>query len=402
MNEDTTWTTSAASLLANDSDPDGDHLSVVSVQDAVNGTVQLVNGNISFTPDTNFSGAASYTYTVNDGHGATDTAKVSIDVLSVNDAPQAHSDILIAAKNTGAVGSNEFAMTIPQSDLLVNDTDTDGNKLSITSVGSPVNGYVWIANGDVMFLPTVGFTGVAHFNYTVSDNHGGTSTITTDVMVANINGDGNANTLNGTESSDTMAGLGGNDVMNAAGGNDFMDGGAGNDTMSGGAGNDLMKGGAGNDSLDGGDDQDTLIGGAGADQLNGGAGNDLLEGSTGNDQLTGGAGADTFVWHLVDKGTTSTPAVDTITDFTAGASGDKLDIKDLLQNEHSDSNLTNYLHFTSNGTDTTISISSEGDFNGSNYASSTDQTIVLAGVHLTGTDADIINQLKSNGNLITD
>jgi len=402
MNEDSTWTATSAELLANDSDADGDALSIVSVQNAVNGSVQLNNdGTVTFTPNVNYSGAASYNYTVSDGHGGTDTATVSIDVLSLNDRPQANSDILIAAKNTAAQGSNEFAITIPQSDLLVNDTDPDGNKLSITSVGSPVNGFVWIANGDVMFLPVVGFTGTAHFSYTISDNHGGSSTATADVMVAGINGDGNSNTISGTDSGETIAGLGGNDTIFGAGGNDFIDGGAGNDSIVGGSGNDLIKGGAGNDTLEGGSDNDTLIGGAGNDSLNGGTGNDLLEGSTGNDQLTGGAGADTFVWHLTDKGTTAAPATDTIIDFTTGASGDKLDIKDLLQNENSD-NLSNYLHFTSNGTDTTISISSSGDFDGSNFSTSTDQTIVLSGVNLTGTDTDIINQLKTNGNLITD
>lgn len=412
MNEDETWTATAAELLANDSDKDGDALSITSVQNAVNGTVQLNgNGTVTFKPNANFSGAASYTYTVSDGHGGTDTATVSIDVLSVNDKPVANNDILIAAKNTAAAGSNQFAIVIPQSDLLVNDTDIDGNKLSIKSVevlpNGASNGYAWIsASGEVMFLPVVGFTGEATFKYYINDNFGGVSDTpaTVTVKVASINGNDSANTLNGTSGAgETFAGLGGNDTINALGGNDFIDGGAGNDSINGGAGNDLIKGGSGNDILEGGIGEDKLIGGLDNDQLSGGAGNDVLEGSSGNDQLSGGAGADTFVWHLVDKGTKTVPANDTVSDFTVGAGGDTLDIKDLLQNENS-GNLTEYLHFTSNGADTTISISSAGDFKGNNYSTATDQTIVLSGVNLTtmGTDADIINQLKNNANLITD
>ena len=75
-------------------------------------------------------------------------------------------------------------------------------------------------------------------------------------------------------------------------------------------------------------------------------------------------------------------------------------LSDLLQGENS-GNLTNYLHFTSDGTNTTVSISSSGSFNGSNYGTATDQTILLNGVNLTGGDVAIITALKVN-NLITD
>jgi VCBS repeat-containing protein len=76
----------ASNLLANDSDPDGHALSVTSVQGATHGTVAMSNGTITFAPDANYNGAASFTYTVSDGHGGTDTATVSFNLAPVNDA----------------------------------------------------------------------------------------------------------------------------------------------------------------------------------------------------------------------------------------------------------------------------------------------------------------------------
>ncbi|ABZ78462.1 putative outer membrane adhesin like protein [Shewanella halifaxensis HAW-EB4] len=84
--EDTPFTFTADSILANDTDPDGDILSIISVGNAENGTVELdVDGNVVFTPDTGYSGSASYDYTVQDEDGLTDTATVYFDVTPTRD-----------------------------------------------------------------------------------------------------------------------------------------------------------------------------------------------------------------------------------------------------------------------------------------------------------------------------
>jgi len=337
--EDTATSFSTASLLANDTDPDGDTLSVVSVQDATHGSVSLTGTAVIFTPHANYNGPASFTYTISDGHGGTSTATVHLNVTPVNDLPVATPDFLITSTGT--------ALTIPGSTLVANDTDVDGDALFVSAVSGGVNGSVSMTNGVITFTPKAGFNGLASFNYTLSDGHNGFSSGKVTVEVANVLGTAGDDVLSGTATADTLAGLGGND------------------------------------------------------NLNGGAGNDLLDGGAGNDTMTGGTGADTFVWHLADRGTTAAPAIDTITDFTTGVGGDKLDLRDLLQNENS-GNLTNYLHFSSDGTNTTISISSTGAFNGGNYGTATDQTIILTGVHLSGGDTNIINTLKNNSNLITD
>ena len=74
--EDKPLTITPATLLANDSDVDGDSLHIVSVQDAVHGSVALDDdGNVVFTPDANYYGnEASFTYTITDGNGGYDTA----------------------------------------------------------------------------------------------------------------------------------------------------------------------------------------------------------------------------------------------------------------------------------------------------------------------------------------
>jgi Ca2+-binding RTX toxin-like protein len=86
--EDVAISISVATLLSNDTDPNaGDTLTLVSVQDPVNGTVQLSGGNVLFTPAENFSGTASFTYTISDAAGLTSTATAIVNVTPVADAP---------------------------------------------------------------------------------------------------------------------------------------------------------------------------------------------------------------------------------------------------------------------------------------------------------------------------
>jgi Ca2+-binding RTX toxin-like protein len=134
-----------------------------------------------------------------------------------------------------------------------------------------------------------------------------------------------------------------------------------------------------------------LIGGTGNDSLDGGSDNDMLIGGLGNDTLIGGLGDDTFVWSKGDTGT------DTIMDFEIG--NNRLHISDLLLNEQN-GNLDDFLHFSFNNGNTTISIDVDED-------GKVDQTIVLDGVDLSTkygstTDGVIINGLLHDGALIVD
>ncbi|MFG1311988.1 cadherin-like domain-containing protein, partial [Xanthobacter tagetidis] len=87
----------AAELLANDGDLDGDALSVTGFGGASGGTLVYSGGTFTFTPDADFNGPASFTYTVSDGKGGTDTATVAVSVTPVNDAPVAAGDTATTA-----------------------------------------------------------------------------------------------------------------------------------------------------------------------------------------------------------------------------------------------------------------------------------------------------------------
>ena len=165
----------ASSLLGNDTDADGDILSISSVQGAVHGSVALVGGNVVFTPSANYSGPASFTYTISDGKGGSATATVNLVVTPVNDAP-------VAVGNTATVAPNA-TVNIPITTLLANDTDIDGDKLTIVSVQTPVNGSVSISGGNVVFTPISNYEGPASFTYTARDPAGATSTATVNVSV---------------------------------------------------------------------------------------------------------------------------------------------------------------------------------------------------------------------------
>jgi Ca2+-binding RTX toxin-like protein len=151
---------------------------------------------------------------------------------------------------------------------------------------------------------------------------------------------------------------------------------------------------------------DTLTGGAANDTISGGDGNDTIIGGKGDDVLTGGLGADVFKWNLNDAGVSGSPALDVIKDFSL-AQGDKLDLRDLLVDDAKGGdnlgNLTEYLHFETDGSNTIVKVSSQGNFTSGAYAE-TDQVIVLEGINLTtlGNDAQIIQNLITNNKLITD
>ncbi|WP_256096192.1 cadherin-like domain-containing protein, partial [Vibrio parahaemolyticus] len=146
-------------VLVNDSDVEGDALSIQSASvPSEQGSVDIVDGKLVFTPAENFNGEATITYIVTDGD-LTDEAKVTVTVTPVNDSPVAVDDTTSIQEDT--------AVTI---DVLPNDTDVDGDKLSIQSASVPeAQGKVEIVEGKLVFTPAENFNGDAEITYTVTD-----------------------------------------------------------------------------------------------------------------------------------------------------------------------------------------------------------------------------------------
>ena len=104
VTENTPITIATSTLLANDSDPNGDPLSVTAVGGASHGTASLnaQGTEITFTPTAGYTGPASFTYTISDGHGGSASAPVSFSVVAPNLAPVS----LFSSSATPAVASD--------------------------------------------------------------------------------------------------------------------------------------------------------------------------------------------------------------------------------------------------------------------------------------------------------
>ncbi len=242
-------------------------------------------GTFSGTPPAEATGALDIVVTASDGLAATATGFRLTIAAQTNTPPVASTEQF----STDA-GS---PLQIAAASLLANDSDADGDPLTITSVAE-VGGHGTVellAGGSVLYTPTAGYTGIDTFSYTISDGRGGTATAVDSVDVRAIpgiaiNGTTGADTLIGGAGDDTITGGRGDDVMSGGGGNDlflvtgtnqgndFFDGGAGSDTISGSAGNDIIGLAAVAGNLAG---IDVIDGGAGSDTIRGTSGADLID-----------------------------------------------------------------------------------------------------------------------------
>jgi len=176
--EDTPLVLAAPGMLGNDTDADGDTLTLVVVTVPQHGSGSIgSNGSLSYTPEANWFGTDSFTYTASDGHGGFDSATVTVTVTPVNDAPVANDDSAGTPEDT--------AVTI---DVLANDSDVDGDTLTVTGVTDPSHGTVVInPDSTVTYTPAANYYGVDSFTYIVSDGTGGTDTAAVTLTVNPVN-----------------------------------------------------------------------------------------------------------------------------------------------------------------------------------------------------------------------
>jgi Ca2+-binding RTX toxin-like protein len=339
--------TDLGTVLGNDTDPDGDTLTV----GAVNGDETLVgtpvagsdgglvtinpDGTISFDPNGDFealgpdeTAETTVTYTATDPSGATSTETVTITVNGVNDGPDATDNAYVVSlsETAGDVDGN----VITDDTGADVDSDPEGDTLTVVAVGGSAAGVGTAVAGDNGGTFTINDDGTVDFDagddfddlglgatrdttvsYTIVDENGAEDTADVTFTVTGIN-DG---TVQGTDGADVInadipyvdadgdivdAGDGilpgdegtDNDVIEGFGGDDTIAAGDGDDVVYGGADDDLIQGNNGADTLFGGIGDDNVQGGAGDDIVDGGAGDDLLLGNGGNDVVSGGEGDD--------------------------------------------------------------------------------------------------------------
>jgi hypothetical protein len=173
------------SVLTNDSDPDGDPLTITGNTQPTNGSVSCTATQCTYTPNANFHGTDSFTYTISDGNGGTDTATVTITVNPVNDPPQ-----LTAIPDQSV--SETQTLTVN-----VSCTDVDGDTLTLTASNLPP-GATFTDNGngtgtlsyspdfDTVLHPATS-TLFSNVQITCSDGHGGSDTDSFNITVNDVN-----------------------------------------------------------------------------------------------------------------------------------------------------------------------------------------------------------------------
>jgi len=160
-------------VLNNDTDADDDRLTIKSVTNPSHGSAVINNGKVDYTPESGFSGTDTFSYAISDGNGGEDSATVEVTVKEKpNTAPEANDDT--------ATTEYETAVVI---DVLKNDSDADGDSLTIKSTTNPSHGTVKVENGKVKYTPANNYSGKDSFEYTIDDGNGGEAKATVNVTV---------------------------------------------------------------------------------------------------------------------------------------------------------------------------------------------------------------------------
>jgi len=215
---------------------------------------QIIYNNTANPPNT---ATRTVEVKVNDGTNNSNTAASTITVISLNQPPVAVPDGPIFANN-----SIQFPIS-----PLDNDTDPDGDILTLTSVDTATAQGLVTQGGSIVQYTRLGTaTGPDTFNYIISDGQGGTANSTITINLLPV-ADNNPNSVTGGNFGDNLNGLGGNDTLSGLDGKDSLRGDGGNDLLLGGSGTDLLQGGIGDDTLNGGLAPDSMTGNAGNDQF---------------------------------------------------------------------------------------------------------------------------------------
>jgi len=163
-------------VLTNDSDPNGDTITITGVTQGSHGSVSFSATNVTYTPAANYNGSDSFTYTIDDGNSGTHTATVSVTVTAVNDVPVATGESYNMNQDT--------TLNVAAPGVLANDSDIDGDTLHTVLVTDVAHGTLTLnADGSFSYTPAAHFTGVDTFTYQANDGTAGSNTVTVTIHV---------------------------------------------------------------------------------------------------------------------------------------------------------------------------------------------------------------------------
>ncbi|WP_173010293.1 Ig-like domain-containing protein, partial [Mycolicibacterium sp. P9-64] len=149
-------------VLSNDTNAGSGPLTAALGTGPTHGTLALgSDGSFTYTPQANYTGADSFTYTASDGTSTSNLATVTIGMTAVNDAPVAGDDAVNTSEDSPVSGN-----------VLTNDTDVDSSSLTVVNPGTitTTHGTVALAaDGTFTYTPTANFSGTDLFSYQTTD-----------------------------------------------------------------------------------------------------------------------------------------------------------------------------------------------------------------------------------------
>ncbi|MCG8528900.1 MAG: S8 family serine peptidase [Opitutales bacterium] len=160
-------------VIANDSDPDGDPITIISLYQPAQGTLEITdNQEIRFTPGDEFLGIDRFGYTISDGRSG--IADTYVDIFDPK--PYALPDQAVVATNQ--------TVLIP---FIHNDIDHTGDPIELLTFEAPASGINALVEDKFSYTPNIDFVGKDTFEYTITDNNHGNGTGTVDVYVSSDN-----------------------------------------------------------------------------------------------------------------------------------------------------------------------------------------------------------------------
>ncbi|APG59411.1 hypothetical protein LPB144_02855 [Christiangramia salexigens] len=197
-------------VISNDTDLENDPLTIISVADPENGTAEIISNKIKYTPDANYHGVETFTYTVSDGDCGSANATVTVTVNSINDAPVAVPDAINVNE-----GGTATTLVSSANSVLTNDTDVDGDPLTAELVTGVNHGTLTLnSNGTFTYTHDGTETISDSFTYRAKDASLYSNTVTVTITITPVNDPPVANddSFSGNEDTNIGVTLSGSDI----------------------------------------------------------------------------------------------------------------------------------------------------------------------------------------------